>query len=165
MTTFSYLSPSMRRLFVRVDSAGATDPDLSSALIFWRQDRDGRVFPERDGFSRLPDAIRGHAFLASPDPEQSREWLLTRIGASARAVLHAQSDESRLSRLGNRRIAVRLRRLFEMAIETGEPVCGTFEIEEAERRREIEVLAAPLSGDGPAASLVFGAVSSRARRS
>jgi hypothetical protein len=52
--------------------------------------------------------------------------------------------DARLSRLPDRRLAARLRQLFQMALDYGEPVDVRF----VDGRRGYEVLAAPVGKDG-----------------
>jgi ribose-phosphate pyrophosphokinase len=163
MTTLSYLSPSMRRLFTRVDAADATAQELKLAFHFWRDRRDGRLMPSKTDFVRLPDSFSKDCFIAEPISHKPRDWNLNRIGSSARSSLEGEVLQVDLSKLKDPRVAVRLRRLFEMVTETGEPLSAVFGLRNKNNAREIEIFAAPVSNNDPSVIQIFGAIVSRPR--
>jgi ribose-phosphate pyrophosphokinase len=82
-------------------------------------------------------------------------------GASAGGALLGPCDiDIRLTEVKNRRHAVRLRRLFDEVRRLGLPVLAQFRlIEDGRDRAMIEILAAPLSEDGPVIDSILCAAS------
>ena len=64
-------------------------------------------------------------------------------------IIGLKAASGRLSQAGERRLAVRLRRLFPLTIEYGEPVLVRF----VEKGRSFEVLAAPVESQSGARAL------------
>ena len=68
------------------------------------------------------------------------DFAISEAGSRAMGLLGLERGSWRLSKVGKRRIAARLRRLFSLVIEYGEPVLVRF----VDRKRGFEVLAAPV---------------------
>lgn len=162
MTTLAPPPPHLARLFNRLDAGDASDLLLRRALEFWREKRAGRLAPKASEFERAPAGIAAHAFVFQR--AGAREWEATTAGSEAAILLGATGPDKRLSKLLARRIAARLRRLFETVAETAEPLAATFELRSKPNRQWIEVLAAPLSGDGRQIDGIYGGVVSRLER-
>ena len=147
MTSFQALAPPLARLFIRIDSAGATDPGLKLALDYWRARRNARTLPSKRDLLILPEEIAEIAFVALPLPSRKNDWRLTRMGTKAFEVLKPSEPMGLLSKLGNRPAAVRLRRLLRLVSDTGEPVAALFDLANGTGKFEVEILAAPLASD------------------
>lgn len=161
MTVLASLPPDLARLFERIDAAEPTSERLRTALHYWQSKRSGRLTPSVADVADRPPTIAGNVFVFRHSPSNS-DWQLDDSGAAARALLGPPTNDARLSRLGAKRIAVRLRRVFEMVADTGEPVAATFEVDgKATRRRQVEVLVAPLSTGDARIDAVFGAIDAR----
>lgn len=152
MTTFLQIPAPMARLFTRIDAAGATDPLLRQVLDHWRTGRGRHIAPSRQDIPDLPAELATITFLAVPD--RNEDWRLDRVGAEAADILTSGMAGTLLSTLGNRRIAVRLRRLLRLVSQTEEPVSVLFDAVERGEPFETEILAAPLAGDRRAKTLL-----------
>ena len=86
-----------------------------------------------------PPIVKEHSFQAEPVAGKA-DYFLGSVGNWARAVHDPDRTSGRLSAIAFRRLAVRLRRLFELVTDCGEPVVVQF-IEDDE---SFESLAAPL---------------------
>lgn len=148
MTTLGLLPAPIKRLFERVDVTAA-HPDLEAALGQWVRRRGSRMFPAA-GDLRLADleTAADHLFILARSEAPDRDWELVSAGQAASAVLDPAGDWSPLGRLGNRRVAVHLRRLLGLMKETGEPIAATFAVRAGGRQEHYQVLVAPLSSDG-----------------
>jgi hypothetical protein len=144
MTSLQKIPSPMARLFIRIDSAGATDPDLRHALDHWQTRRQGRISPSRRDLLILPEEIAESAFVALPLSSR-KDWRLTRIGAKAFEILQPTEPAGLLTKLGNRGVAVRLRRLLPLVCDAGEPVAALFDLADETGKAEVEILAAPLA--------------------
>jgi hypothetical protein len=82
------------------------------------------------------------------------DWSLQFAGDSAKKILGVPGHEPALSTLENRRIAARLRLLFEWVADTGEAVSASF----ISPDQSGEILAAPLSTGGNKADAIFGGI-------
>lgn len=161
MTTFQETAPPLRRLFERLDWAPQPRrAPLADILATWREARAGRLHPTLAEFTgdRLPPG----AFVFRRDAAADDYALVA--GADALSPLSEGSHAGDpLSGLDDRRIAVRLRRLFDAVREAGEPVLGAFARERhGEEIGRAEILALPLAGDDPhAVAGVLAAVDAR----
>lgn len=139
--------PGLRRLptavsdmFDRVDAA-SSDTIVSDALLRWRQARGTHVYPARGD---LP-APSGAEMILERQPPEQRDWRIGQTGDAVKGLLHPVGDM--LSRVDARRLAVRLRRLADLASEEGEPLIGSFREIEGGAVAGYEVLCAPIGED------------------
>lgn len=156
MTTLSLLPEPLKRLFSRFDAGGTRERSLELALDHWRIKRGNRLYP------RLADIDAGQLGTFAPyvfifERTGNKEWRLRFAGEAAKATLRPESRGATLTALANRRIAARLRLLFDWAEETGEAVSASFISPE----QSGEILVAPLSTDGNEVGAVFGGIVSR----
>jgi hypothetical protein len=161
MTTLSYLPTRISRLFARVDAAGATGREPKLALAFWRKHRDGSVFPSKQVLAKLPESIAGHSFLVTRLEGRPRNWNLAEIGPMAAAWLEPNRTAQGLLKLKDRRMAVRLRRLFDLVAEMGEPLSALFPASLGGEKVEVEVVAAPWSSNQVKVDGIFGCITTR----
>ena len=123
MTTMAVTSAPLRRLFGRLDFAPQPhEPELARVLDAWIRLRAGQVAPQVP----LPVKALGRqvsAFIRAP---RARDYVLEFRGAELSGLLGDLQQGMMLSAAPNRRQAVRLRRLFEVVIQNGEPVLATF---------------------------------------
>jgi hypothetical protein len=160
MTTLEKLTPSLAQLFMRIDAASPTDELLHGVSDFWRQKRIGSVMPAEAQMADLPARFSPHVFFVRSMTNGSRHWHVTNAGAVARSLLRL-TDE-RPPQVTDKKVAVRLRRLFELVTEKSEPHSAMFEIEGGEQRRQlVEVFAAPLHAHEADIHLIFAALNSR----
>jgi hypothetical protein len=162
MTSLQKLPPPIARLFTRIDSADATDTGLRHALDYWQERRSGRISPSKRDLLVLPADLAEIAFVALPQSSPN-DWRLTRIGAKAFEILQPTEPRGWLTKLGNRAVAVRLRRLLQLVSEAGEPVAGLCDLAEGPERSEVEILAAPLAS-GDEIEAIFCAIARRKRQ-
>lgn len=156
MTTLSLLPRPLRRLFSRIDAGGTRNPTLELALDHWRIKRGDKLWPRQSDIDAAQlGALSSHLFVFQRGAEG--EWTLKFAGDSARGILGVSAQRPGLSTLGNRRIAARLRLIFEWVGDTGEAVSASFISPE----RSGEILAAPLSTDGTKVEAIFGGIVSR----
>ena len=148
MTTLALLSVPIKRLFERVDVA-ASNPELETALEHCVHRRGNRLFPEA-GDLHLAElgGTTAHLFILSQKEPPARDWEIVLIGGAASAILVPQGDWPALARLGNRRVAVHLRRLLDLMKETCEPVAASFALRTGRQPEHFQLLIAPLSSDG-----------------
>ena len=163
MTAFLNIPPPMARLFTRIDAAGATDPALKLALDQWMARRNGHVLPFVRDFLNLPVNIAAITFLAMPVPD-GRDWHLDRVGAAAAEILKPDLQRTFVSGLKNRLVAVWLRRILQLVSETEEPVAVLFDIAETEGQFEVEILAAPITGDHRTEAIFCGSCAGKGNR-
>jgi hypothetical protein len=160
MTTISLLPPPLERLFDRLDAAEPSDVYLRGLLEIWRTRRLSRLLPQPDEIAgAVPDQFAAHAFVFRHLKAPPREWELVEAGADAQAVFGPFDDGRTLSHLRSRRLAVRLRRLFDLVRETKEPVAASFgERARAGEPSRFEVLVAPLSSQASEVDAVCGGI-------
>ena len=153
MTTLSLLPGPLKRLFARIDAAGATERSLKTALDHWRTRRGGRVFPALSDIDVAQlGPLASHVFVFERCAKD--DWTLKFAGDSARRILGPPAHDPALSTLGNHRVAAQLRLLFEWVAETGEAVSASFISPE----QSGEILAAPLSKGSGRVEAVFGGI-------
>lgn len=162
MTTLSLLPPPLERLFDRIDAAEPSDARLRALLELWRARRLKRFLPTRAALSgAVPDPIATHTFGFKRVEETRGDWELVEAGEAASNLFGAIGSR-RLADMRSRRLAVHLRRLFEFARQTAEPVAATFGAHGmADRSSRFEVVVAPLSSDGRRVDAVFGGIVGR----
>jgi CBS domain-containing protein len=151
MAVFSKLARPMEEMFDRVDVA-SPDAEITSALTRWRSARAARVYPAP---GELPAPAPAEFQLERVDPA-GRDWRLGPMGETARALLRPEGDG--IGDLGARRIAVRVRRLAELAVSGGEPVVGSFREEADGRIQSFHILCAPTAVDHLHPDGVFAAL-------
>lgn len=160
MTTLAGLTGPLVRLFLRLDAAQPSDEVLRAASDFWQKQRRGRIMPLESEMAQLPGAVAPHAFAGRSMTNGSRHWIVTKAGRDAAAILQIK-DRAGLD-IGNRRIAVRLRKLFDMVADKSEPVSAMFELGGGGKKRQlVEIFVAPVTGAESNTHAVFGTVNSR----
>ncbi|MBI2719711.1 MAG: hypothetical protein HY245_04600 [Rhizobiales bacterium] len=158
MTTLAGLTGPLVRLFLRIDAAQPSDEVLRAASDFWHKQRRGRIMPLESEMAQLPGAIAPHTFTGRSTTNGSRQWILTNAGRDAAAILQIKDEVG----IGNRRIAVRLRKLFDMVADKSEPISAMFELAGAGKKRQlVEIFVAPVTGAESNTHAVFGTVNSR----
>ena len=161
MTTISYLPTRVSRLFARIDAAGATGREPKLALAFWHKHRNGFVFPSKQELANLPDSIAGCSFIATRIEGKPRDWNLAEVGPMASSWLKPNTTGQEVSKLKDRRMAVRFRQLFDLVAEAGEPLSALFPASLGGEKFEIEVVAAPWSSNETKVDGIFGCMSTR----
>jgi ribose-phosphate pyrophosphokinase len=163
MTTMALTQAPLRRLFERLDFAPAPKEEaLGVILEQWKAAREAMVAPSRRRLaaarkSRMGDRISVHQLA-----EGERSYILVSGEKAAATLLGPCGINAPLSEAKNRRVAVRLRRLFDEVRRVGEPVLAEFTlIEKGRDRAAIELLAAPMSEDGKTIDSVLAAASVR----
>ena len=158
MTTLSHYPSKLTRLFARIDASVASDETLGAALGYWKARRKSNVSPSIQEFSDLIEPFSSSTFLALPAETPLRGWMITHVGTAACAVLEIAVGQVNLCDLANRRLAARLRHLFQLALESGEPLSAWFPIGRPSGSVDLEALAAPLTTDGRRANAIFGGI-------
>jgi hypothetical protein len=145
MTELARTPPNLQRLFQTVDLAPLPqDCAVADSLKAWRERRGPRLSPPaEDMFRDQTRTVLDHSFLAEPHPGK-RDFAIAKAGAEAGHLLEPAVADARLSRLPDRRRAARLRQLFRMVLDFGEPVDVRF----VDCDRGYEVLAAPVETAG-----------------
>jgi hypothetical protein len=156
VTTLSLLPGPLKRLFSRVDAAGTRDRTLALALDHWRVKRGDRLWPRLSdmGVGELGPTA-SHVFIFQRGGKV--DWSLQFAGDSAKAILGVPTQKPALSTLENRRVAARLRLIFDWVGDTGEAVSASF----ISPDQSGEILAAPLGTDGKKVDAIFGGIVSR----
>jgi hypothetical protein len=141
MTELARTPPRLQRLFRLIDLAPLPRHEVvKEALELWREKRgSGLAAPAADIFEAAQHAVLDHGFLAEA-VAGADDFAISEAGSRAMGLLGLEHGSWRLSQAGKRRIAARLRRLFSLAVEHGEPVLARF----ADRESGFEVLAAPV---------------------
>lgn len=141
MTELARTPPALRRLFQTVDLAPLPQSDVvADGVAIWKECRVGRVFPDfAQTIGKQTERVRDHALLASP-LGRGEDFRIGSAGYRAGAALDLLPNQARLSRARARRLAARLRRLFQLVLEIGEPADVRF----VEGERRFEVFAAPV---------------------
>jgi ribose-phosphate pyrophosphokinase len=159
MTTMAVTPAPLRRLFSRLDFALPPSRDeLALVLEQWNAARGDAPAPRNLVLAKLPRIFRSSFVLRAIEGE--RDYALVDGREAAEARLGSTSPDGRLSRAKNRRLAVRLRRLFEEARRTASPFVAQFIVTEHGRdNATVEALVAPLSEDGRSIDSVLVALS------
>jgi hypothetical protein len=156
VTTLSLLPGPLKRLFSRIDAAGTRDRTLELALDHWRVKRGDRLWP---GLSDMGVAELGplssQVFVFQRGGKA--DWSLQFAGDFAKTILGVPTHKPALSTLENRRVAARLRMIFDWVADTGEAVSASF----ISPDQSGEILAAPLGTDGQKVDAIFGGIASR----
>jgi hypothetical protein len=126
------------------------------ALDHWRIKRGNRLYPSVADIDVAELGLfSSHVFMF--ERRGKSDWRLRFAGDAAKLMLKSKGGEAMLSTLANRRIAARLRLLFDWAKETGEAVSASF----ISPDQSGEILVAPLSTDDNEVGAIFGSVVSR----
>jgi ribose-phosphate pyrophosphokinase len=159
MTTLSYLPSHLSRLFDRIDAAAVSSEALVPVFEEWKRLRGERFAPREGDLADLPERLATATFIVRPWRGEDEVWQITKAGQGAAGLLKLDPADRRLSKLGEVRIAARLRRLFQMVAESSEPLSALFRLNVgAGRSRQIEVLVAPLSSNGRSVDGMFGGI-------
>jgi ribose-phosphate pyrophosphokinase len=157
MTTMARTSAALRRLFNRLDSGGEPlEPGLRESLECWRGLRAGDIAPRID--SPCLEPLPASAFLCRSVAGQ-RDYAVDRSCDALERLLGGPAG--RLRSAADRKEAVRLRRLFDLALQTGEHVIAQFPFASRAGAAVADVLAAPVIGGSGMMDSIFGAVSLR----
>ncbi len=142
MTELARTPPRLRRLFQTIDLTPLPQHrTIAESLDAWRGRRGSDLVPPAaDIFRDGTHPVLDHSFLVEPLPG-TRDYAVTEAGAAARLALGLKYSAETVMQLGARRIAARLRPLFGLVVEYGEPVIVKF----VEGQRCYELLAAPVS--------------------
>ncbi len=160
MSTLDPLTEPLVRLFLRIDAARPTDPLLGELSDFWQLKRGSKIVPGEADMTGFSPEVSPHAFLARLTANETEHWSVSGAGPVATAVLQLH-DGPELA-VGDKRIAVRLRRLFDIVAEKIEPCSAMFEIDGPKGERQlIEVFAAPLGNGEKGIHLIFAGINSR----
>lgn len=143
MTTLAIADPPLRRLFARLDFAPRPLwESLSSVFAAWEALRGGAVAPQ---LSRAEELVPANGFVFESN-DGERDFILRRASLGLERLTGLTELGGRLSASPELRHAVRLRRLFETVIKTGEPVLAEFSTEGHEDASlVVDLLAAPLA--------------------
>ena len=154
MTTMALTSPPLRRLFTRLDFAPRPiEAKLVSALEIWDELRLRRIGPQALLSSRLPLRAGIGLFVR---PNGARDYVLQRTTPELTDLLDDLSEGAAISSSVRKRQAVRLRRLFDLVVERGEPVLASYTNEgHGEGAATVDILAAPIAASD---NSVIGAV-------
>ena len=141
MTELARTPPRLQRLFQTIDFAPLPQHRCAvRGLDAWRERRGSQLAPSTaDMLADETRDVTDHSLLAEP-VDGTRDFVITEVGQRARLILQTPSQRSCLSQVGHRRIAARLRQLFRLVLEYGEPVDVRF----VEGDRDYEVLTAPV---------------------
>lgn len=142
MTELARTSPNLQRLFQTIDLAPLPqDQVIAESLDVWRNRRGSDLLPTAADVIRAQShSVQDCSLLAEPLPG-TRDYAVSEAGPSVRLALGLNYPAGRVSQLETRRIAARLRPLFGLVMEYGEPVIVKF----VEGQRGYELLAAPAS--------------------
>ena len=156
MTTLSLLPNALKRLFAKIDAAATSDRSLELALDHWRVKRGNRVLPKLSDMDMQQfGPLASKLFLFERCDED--DWALRFGGKDVENLLQPGSTDARLSTLGNRRLAVRLRHLFQLVAQTAEIISASYIAHD----QSGEILVAPLNTDGNEVGAVFGGIVTR----
>lgn len=160
MTTLDSLTAALAHLFVRIDAARPTDPVLRAAADVWSEKRGAKVMPHRADMSELPAFILPHAFYAQLAINGDQRWLVSSAGSAARLSLALEGHDPQEA--PDRRMAVRLRTLFDLVSRRGEPYAVMFEVPSGAGDRVLaEIYAAPLSTPEVTERQIFAVINQR----
>jgi hypothetical protein len=156
VTALSLLPEPLKRLFSRIDAAGTRDRSLELALDHWRVKRGDQLWPRPSDMDvgQLGE-LTSHVFVFQQGGKA--DWDLQFAGDSAKRILGPPPHKPALSTLKNRRVAARLRLIFDWVADTGEAVSASF----ISPDQSGEILAAPLGTDGKKVDAIFGGIVSR----
>ena len=143
MTELDPLTGELSHLFLRVDAAMPADPVLRVAAEFWMAKRKGKIMPAHADMTDLPAIVLPHVFYAHLAINGDQHWIISQAGSLAKLVLGITGHEP--DEVPDRRMAARLRRLFELVARKAEPYAVMFEAPAADGRQLVEVYAAPLA--------------------
>jgi hypothetical protein len=133
---------------------------LRALWDFWHLKRGSKIAPGEADMTGFPPEISPFAFLARLTVNGTRHWTVSGAGHAAVAVLQLTGGQE--PEVTNMRIAVRLRRLFDIVAEKIEPYSAMFEIDKQTGQRQlVEVFAAPLGNGEKGIHMIFAAINSR----
>jgi ribose-phosphate pyrophosphokinase len=162
MTTLAILPPPLRRLFSLLDFAPRPkSEDLRRLLEYWRVKRCQKILPPRDEIDEVEIGGASSRMFLYEAGDTPRDYKLAAGRAVVRSLLGDLEIGNTLSQAKNRRVAARLRRLFDCVREAGEPVLAEFVTREGHRQILAEVLAAPVGEGKRGRAAIFGGVAIR----
>jgi len=130
-------------MFDRLDFAPRPrDAKLAGALASWARLRANRVAPELP----MHDEAFGPGIAVFIRAAQARDYILKRYDSDLVGLLGDLGPGAALSAAHKRRPAARLRRLFDLVVDKGEPVLASFiNDERGEDAATIDLVAAPVA--------------------
>jgi ribose-phosphate pyrophosphokinase len=157
MSTMAVPPPPLLRLFRRLDYALPPAREEFALLIEkWRAACGGMPVPRLSAVAGVPSESRSSFLFQAIEGE--RDYILIEGQSTAEALLGSMAADRRLSHVGNRRTAARMRRLFAEARRAGAPFVAQFIAKGGGLgRATVEALIAPLSSDGTKVDCVLGA--------
>jgi hypothetical protein len=156
VTTLSLLPSPLKRFFAKIDAAATSDRSLELALDHWRIKRGDRLLPKLSDIDMQQlAALASKLFLFEHCDED--DWALRFAGKDAEDLVQPGPAGAKLSTLSNRRLAVRLRHLFQLVAQTAEIISASYIAHD----QSGEILVAPLSTDGTEVGAVFGGIVTR----
>jgi hypothetical protein len=160
MSEFDPLTAPLAHLFTRIDAALPSDPVLAAAAEYWLAKRRNRLAPTHAEMITLPAFILPHVFEAHLMINGDRHWGLSMAGSSARSFLGIEGHDAVLR--AEPRMAVRLRRLFDLVADKGEPHSASFDVEAGDGGKLlVEIYAAPLAVPEKAERAIFAVINGR----
>jgi ribose-phosphate pyrophosphokinase len=158
-------TPPLLRLFSRLDFVAPSRGDFALLMKEWDAEREGDSAPRSSAVmhAKSHGAFQSSFIFRMIDGE--RDYVLTGGRTAADALLGLTNPDGRLRHANNRRIAVRLRRLFDEARRRGIPFVAQFIMaEHGLEHAMVEVFIAPLSEDGQTIDSILSAASIRTFR-
>lgn len=144
MTEFSQLPDEFDRLFQTVDFALRPQHEIvSQSLSAWRKARGTALLPCRLSVGKEQSRASLANSLVASEGEHSSDFHLCSIGDEFCRATGLEADSRHLSEIEEPGVALRLRRVFALALEREEPALVRFD----EAGNTYEVFAAPISFD------------------
>ena len=160
MTELDPLTEPLVHLFLRLDAATPSDPVLRAAAEYWTEKRWGKIMPAPGDMEQLPAFILPHVFQAQLAINGDRHWIVSMAGSSAALSLGITGKTP--TEIADKRMAVRLRRLFDLVSEKAEPYSVMFEVPGLDGHKHLfEVYAAPLTTPERAEHQILAVINSR----
>jgi hypothetical protein len=140
MTELARTPSTLRRLFQTVDLAPLPqDQVIAEGVAIWKKCREGRELPDMDEtLARQSPRVRDQSLVAFAIGRG--DYRIAEVGYRTSAALSFPREGGLLSIAHARRLAARLRRLFELVLDIDEPADVRF----VERSQRYEVFAAPV---------------------
>jgi ribose-phosphate pyrophosphokinase len=163
MTMMAITPAPLARLFGELDfSPTPHRQELAITLKQWTAARGAAFAPPADAIARaMSQGSLRAGFIVRPAAD-GRDYIVALGRDAAERLLGPLDADGRLARAKHRRIAARLRRLFDEARRTGTPFVAQFDHPERSlKNATADVLVAPLSEDAKTVSAVLVAATLR----
>ena len=119
--------------------------------------------PAHTDMASLPAFVLPHAFYAKLAINGDEHWIVSTAGSSAKLSLGLEGHEPQ--QVPDKRMAVRLRSLFDLVAQRAEPYSVMFELPaEDGAKLLVEIFAAPLTTPEPTERQVFAVLNYRPER-